>query len=167
MWSAAAKSYMRKVFLIYEEMRKYLTIYEEAVSHIWLCNRSLLNFHIYEENLIFFFISAEGSLMQKLGRTISCCVYSDFNVKITQPLWSTRILISHILNQSTLIFFFSCTVCIFAFWSMTHHRNCTVCREPLSYPHRCVILLPVCFRFSHSKKILRCFMPVRNTANIL
>jgi hypothetical protein len=31
---AVAKSYMRKGFLIYEEMRKYLTIYEEAVSHI-------------------------------------------------------------------------------------------------------------------------------------
>jgi hypothetical protein len=29
---AVAKSYMRKGFLIYEEMRKYLTIYEEAVS---------------------------------------------------------------------------------------------------------------------------------------
>jgi hypothetical protein len=31
---AVAKSYMRKGFLIYEEMRKYLVIYEEAVSHI-------------------------------------------------------------------------------------------------------------------------------------
>jgi hypothetical protein len=31
---AVAKSYMRKGFLIYEEIRKYLTIYEEAVSHI-------------------------------------------------------------------------------------------------------------------------------------
>ncbi len=31
---AIAKSYMRKGFLIYEEVRKYLTIYEEAVSHI-------------------------------------------------------------------------------------------------------------------------------------
>jgi hypothetical protein len=29
-----AKSYMRKGFLIYEEMRKYLPIYEEAVSYI-------------------------------------------------------------------------------------------------------------------------------------
>ncbi len=29
-----AKSYMRKGFLIYEEMRKYLFIYREAVSHI-------------------------------------------------------------------------------------------------------------------------------------
>jgi hypothetical protein len=31
---AVAKSYMRKGFLIYEEMRKYLTIYVEAVSHL-------------------------------------------------------------------------------------------------------------------------------------
>ena len=28
------KSYMRKGFLIYEEMRKYFPTYEEAVSHI-------------------------------------------------------------------------------------------------------------------------------------
>jgi hypothetical protein len=28
------KPYMRKGFLIYEEMRKYLVIYEEAVCHI-------------------------------------------------------------------------------------------------------------------------------------
>jgi hypothetical protein len=48
---------MGKGFLIYEEMRKYFPIYEEAVSHIWLCNCSILNFLIYEENLIFFFIS--------------------------------------------------------------------------------------------------------------
>jgi hypothetical protein len=31
---SGAKSYMRKGFLIYEEIRKYLIIYEEAVSHI-------------------------------------------------------------------------------------------------------------------------------------
>jgi hypothetical protein len=31
---SVAKSYMRKGFLIYEEMRKYLTKYEEANSHI-------------------------------------------------------------------------------------------------------------------------------------
>jgi hypothetical protein len=30
---AVAKSYMRKGFLMYEEMRKYFPIYEEAVSH--------------------------------------------------------------------------------------------------------------------------------------
>jgi hypothetical protein len=31
---AVAKSYIRKGFLIYEEIAKYLIIYEEAVSHI-------------------------------------------------------------------------------------------------------------------------------------
>ncbi len=31
---AVAKSYMRKGFLIYEDMRKYFPIYEEAVGHI-------------------------------------------------------------------------------------------------------------------------------------
>ncbi len=31
---SVAKSYMRKGFLIYEEMHKYLTIYEEDVNHI-------------------------------------------------------------------------------------------------------------------------------------
>jgi hypothetical protein len=31
---AVAKSYMRKGFLICEEIRKYFPIYEEAVSHI-------------------------------------------------------------------------------------------------------------------------------------
>ncbi len=55
---AVAKSYMRKGFLIYdEEMRKYFTIYKKAVNHIWLCNCSILNLLIYDENLIFFFIS--------------------------------------------------------------------------------------------------------------
>ncbi len=44
---AVAKSYLRgRGFLIYEEMRKYFVIYEKAVRHL-----------IYEENLIFFFIS--------------------------------------------------------------------------------------------------------------
>jgi hypothetical protein len=31
---SVARSFMRKGFLIYEEMRKYLTI-EEVVSHVW------------------------------------------------------------------------------------------------------------------------------------
>ena len=31
---AVAKSYMRKGFLIYEEIRKYFPIYEEAVSTV-------------------------------------------------------------------------------------------------------------------------------------
>jgi hypothetical protein len=36
----------------------HLVIYKEAVSHIWLCNCSTPKFLIYEENLIFFYISA-------------------------------------------------------------------------------------------------------------
>ncbi len=48
---AVAKAYMRKGFLIYEDMRKYFPIRDEVVSHIRLCNCSILNFLIYEENL--------------------------------------------------------------------------------------------------------------------
>ncbi len=44
---------MKKGFLIYEEMHKYFTIYEEAVR----LNLQLLIYLIYEENVIFFFIS--------------------------------------------------------------------------------------------------------------
>ncbi len=57
---AVAKSYMRKGFLIYNEMCKYSVINEEDVSHILLCNRSLVDFLIYEENVVFFFISEGG-----------------------------------------------------------------------------------------------------------
>jgi hypothetical protein len=52
---------MRKGFIIYEEMRKYFPIYEEAVSHIGLCNCSTQDFLIYEENFLFFFISAAAA----------------------------------------------------------------------------------------------------------
>ncbi len=45
--------------LIYGEIFAHFLIYKEARSHIWLCNCSTLNFLIYEEKLIFFFISAE------------------------------------------------------------------------------------------------------------
>ncbi len=58
---AVAKSYMRKGFLIYEELRKYLLIYEETDSHIWLCNCSLLDFLIYEENFVLFFYQCGAS----------------------------------------------------------------------------------------------------------
>ncbi len=54
-------------FLKYEEMSNYFPIYHETVSHIRLCNCSMLNFPIYEENLIFFFISAESCMPQQAG----------------------------------------------------------------------------------------------------
>jgi hypothetical protein len=33
---AVARSYMRKGFLMYEELRRYFVIYEEAISHMTL-----------------------------------------------------------------------------------------------------------------------------------
>jgi hypothetical protein len=54
---AVAKSYMRKGFLIYEEMHKYLAIYEEAVS-IFDFVTAPFWISLYEENFVFFFISA-------------------------------------------------------------------------------------------------------------
>ncbi len=51
-----SKSYMRKGFLIYEEMRKYFTIYEEAVSHKWLCTRSLW-IALYKRKIFYSFLS--------------------------------------------------------------------------------------------------------------
>jgi hypothetical protein len=73
MWNSdgsGLQSYIRKGFLIYEEMRKYLVRYEEAVSHIlydfatapfWIslymtANRSHLNF-TYMRKIFIFFIS--------------------------------------------------------------------------------------------------------------
>ncbi len=64
---AVAKSYMRKDFLIYEEMRKYLIIQymrRPLVIYVWLCNPSLLDFLIYKENFILFFTSV---LKRKYG----------------------------------------------------------------------------------------------------
>jgi hypothetical protein len=55
---AVAKSYMRKGFLISEEMRKYFPVYEEAVNHILVCNCSILNFLIYDmRKILFSFLS--------------------------------------------------------------------------------------------------------------
>jgi hypothetical protein len=54
---AVSKSYMRKGFLIYEEMLKYFPIYEEAVSHICMTLQLFHSEFPYDENLIFFFIS--------------------------------------------------------------------------------------------------------------
>jgi hypothetical protein len=65
---AVAKSYMRKGFLIYEEMHKYLVIYEEAVSHLWLFNRSLKDFLIMRIFFLFF-ISGNKFILELLSNT--------------------------------------------------------------------------------------------------
>ncbi len=53
---SGAKSYMRKGFLIYDDMRQFFPIYEEAQSCMTL-HPIPLHFLIYEENFFFFFIS--------------------------------------------------------------------------------------------------------------
>ncbi len=50
---AFAKLYMTDGLLIYGEIFAHFLIH----PHVWLCNCSTLKFLIYEENLIFFFIS--------------------------------------------------------------------------------------------------------------
>ncbi len=52
---SGTKSYMRKDFLIYEEMHKYFYFIWGRYSHILLCTRSLWISLIYEENFILFF----------------------------------------------------------------------------------------------------------------
>jgi hypothetical protein len=56
---SVAKSYMRKGFLIYAEMRKYYTILGNRESYMTLLLiSSEFPYTVYEENLVFFFISA-------------------------------------------------------------------------------------------------------------
>ncbi len=86
--------------ILYVEMRKYLVIFEETVSHIWLCNRSRLNFLLYEENLIFFFISVvvDGQISSDQNRLpkewrldISCNQDRDYIKWCSHIEWSKSI----------------------------------------------------------------------------
>ncbi len=78
---SGAKSYMRKGFLIYEEMYKYFPIYEEAVSHTYMTLHLIpQTFFIYEENCVFFFISVQSTHPFAIG-----CI----NVRGRKPLCST------------------------------------------------------------------------------
>ena len=116
---AVAKLYMRKCFLRYEEMCKYLTIYEEAVSHIWFCNCFILNFLIFEENLIFFFISVifnwtwrriEAQSLGRRAETRSCsfsfssgsattCCSGQFEQRRRNKHWTKLIEASNIESE--------------------------------------------------------------------
>jgi hypothetical protein len=68
---SVAKSYMRKGFLIYEEMLKYLVIYEEAVSHT-IYDFATAPVLIYEKNLIYF-LSVYKKL-KLMGFTAKICL---------------------------------------------------------------------------------------------
>jgi hypothetical protein len=52
--------------LIYGEIFAHFLIYLENLPHKLICNCSTLNFLIYEENLIFFFISVYVSPGQSM-----------------------------------------------------------------------------------------------------
>jgi hypothetical protein len=57
---SVAKSYMRKGFLIYEEMRKYLTILRRpSIIYDFTTDPSDFPYILYEENLIFFFYQCD------------------------------------------------------------------------------------------------------------
>ncbi len=73
-------------------MRKYFPKYEEAVSHTWLCNCSILNFLIYEENLIFFFISVllqcfYGGVALPLKKWKNINIKKQFNTEKKTVFW--------------------------------------------------------------------------------
>jgi hypothetical protein len=55
---AVAKSYITNDLLIYGEYFRISSYFRKPFPHLWLCNCSTLNFHVFEETLIFFFISA-------------------------------------------------------------------------------------------------------------
>ncbi len=74
---AVANSYIRKSFLIYEEMCKYFPIYEEAVSHIWLCNRSTL-ISLYTRKIFFSFLSVWVGTSEWAGICYKRINYSTF-----------------------------------------------------------------------------------------
>ncbi len=56
-------AYMTNGLLIYGEIFAHFFIYWKALPHIWLCNYSTLNFFMYEENFIFFSISALWTIL--------------------------------------------------------------------------------------------------------
>ncbi len=124
---AVAKPYMRKGFLIYEEMSKYFPIYEKAVSHICMTLQllcSILNFLIYEENLIFFWFDFISVL-----HTLPYCLRHIGNSKLT----NTRMYILKVLVASSFCLF---SIILLAIHSFIHQirRRSTLVSSLLSAP---------------------------------
>ncbi len=72
---AVAKSYMRKGFLIYEEMLKLFVIqYMRRPVVIYdFATRFVVDFLIYEENFVFFFIIAASFLLASSNVPVVYC----------------------------------------------------------------------------------------------
>ncbi len=80
---AVAKSYMRKGFLIYEEMRKYANISPYMRRPLVIYD---LNYLIYEENLIFIFISVPSALPSLSCILLLCSFSFMWFAALTCPL---------------------------------------------------------------------------------
>jgi hypothetical protein len=85
------KPYMRKGFLIYEEMRKFFLVYEDSGGR-W----SYMTFHlilsyllIYEENFILFFISVSSNFRPMLsGGCVSLIIQTQKKIIQTLPQYT-------------------------------------------------------------------------------
>jgi hypothetical protein len=76
---AVAKSYMRKGFLICEEIRKYLVIHEEAVRHIWFVTAPFW-ISLYLRKILFSFYQCSK------GRKIFSCTAPTGQAQAWNPL---------------------------------------------------------------------------------
>jgi hypothetical protein len=81
-YGAVAKSYIRKGFLIYEEMRKYSPCMRRLLVIYDFATAPFLNFPIFEENLIFFFYQCRITF---LG-----CMFQDHFLPASKASSSSR-----------------------------------------------------------------------------
>ncbi len=107
---ASAKSYMRKGFLIYEEIRKYLFIDEEAVGYMTFAPDPV-RISLYRRKFPFFFISAYLSLESHTEYKYSSCRLLHVDMQTCRHLF-----IAKICNSKNNFFFLSlhsCSITVF------------------------------------------------------
>ncbi len=121
---------------------------QEALSHIWLCNCSILNFLIYEENLIFFFISV-GLLLSSLS-TLYFLSVGCWPLVVGTRLWLSGVGFGCRLWLSVVV----CRVSIVKYWLLV-----------VAIGGSCWFLVVVCYLsgvgwwLSVSTVVAHCFRP--------
>ncbi len=122
-------------------------IYEEAVGHIWLCYCSILDFLIYEENLIFFFISV----------WLRSC-----SSKITERNFSSWSQITYFLLGTAGLRKYTCSP-----WWIDFRRCWPIFKGTVARDEKVLLLLLICHRwprlydithFSSPPLVLRIFL---------
>ncbi len=95
---AVGESYMRKGFLLYEEMRKYLTMYEEAVSHaVYDFAAALFRISLYMWKILFSFLTVQKREYGRLEMPTFLHTFSDDGSLLrvgSMPSWPPRLIIS-------------------------------------------------------------------------